>query len=100
MGLERFARDAGRFAESGLHGHDLAANDDRGIHLAKGHAQQIKNTDAGAGGNALNVKSEVAREDGEKDQAADQQREEDDDPHDVADFRLCEQNHVLTFLYD
>ena len=39
VGFERLAGDAGRFAQAGLHGHDLAAHDHLGIDLAEGHAQ-------------------------------------------------------------
>ena len=48
MGLERLARDARLVGQAGLHGHDLAADDHRGIDLAKRHAQQVEDADSRA----------------------------------------------------
>ena len=61
----------------------------RRIDLAKGHAQQVEDADAGPRGHALDPEAEVAGEDREEDQAADQQGEQRHDPHDVANFRLA-----------
>ena len=66
MGFERLAGDAGLVAQAGLHGHDLAADDDRGIDLAKGHAQQVEDADPAPGRHRLDPQAEVAGEDGEE----------------------------------
>ena len=76
-----------------MDGHDLAADDDRGIHLAKGHAQEIKDADAGPGRDALNVKAEITRKDHEEHQARNEHGEQDHDSNNVADFGLANESH-------
>ena len=71
-------------SKPGLHGHDLAAHDDRGIHLAKGHAQQIEDADARPGRDALDRRAEIAGEDRQENQADNEHREH-HDPNNVAD---------------
>ena len=48
VGFERLARHAVVFVDTRFHGHDLAAQDHGGIHLAKRHAEQIEQANAGA----------------------------------------------------
>ena len=48
VGLQRLPGDAGGIAQPCLHGHDLAAHDDGGVHLLEAHRDQIKQSDAGA----------------------------------------------------
>ena len=63
MGFERLAGDAVLVADARLHRHDLAADDDGRIDLAKGHAQQVEDADARAGRDRLDPEAEVAGED-------------------------------------
>ncbi len=67
-----------------------------GLTLAKRHPQQIEDADSGTGGNALNVQTEIASKDREKDQTADQQRKGRDDPDHVP-YILGEKHHIAQF---
>ena len=55
-----------------------------GVDLAEGHAQQVEDADAGAGGLRLDPEAEVAGEDRQKDDADEQA---DENPHDDEDLR-------------
>ena len=83
VGFEAFGGEAFAFVDAGLHGHDLAAGDDGGIHLAEGHAEQVEDADAGAGGDRLNPEAEVAGEDREERERDDQRAEQQHEPQRV-----------------
>ena len=70
--------------EPGLHGHDLAARDDRRVHLAERHPQQVEDADAGAGRDRLNPQPKVAGEDREERQHDDQRTDQQHQPQRVA----------------
>ena len=84
MGFEGLAGDAGFLAETGLHRHDFAADDDRGIYFAERHSEQVEDADSGAGRYRLNPQSEVAGEDRKQDQSKNQQDQDHDDRGDLA----------------
>ena len=71
MGLERPRRDRIDPRQTGLHGHDLAADDDGRIHLADRHHHQLPDVDVGPGEDALNPEVEVAGQDCQEDDRAD-----------------------------
>ena len=70
--------------QAGLHGHDLAAHDDRRVHLAERHPQQVEDADAGAGRDRLNPQAKVAGEDREEGQHHDQRAEQQHQPQRIA----------------
>ena len=59
-------------ADARLHGHDLAADDHRGVDLAERHAQQVEDADAGPGRDRLDPQAEKIDEDGQPDQPDDE----------------------------
>ena len=67
MGLQFAVRDRKNLGQSRLNRHDHAADDDRRVHLAKPHCDQIKQTDAGIGHLALQPQARKLREDRQKD---------------------------------
>ena len=63
MRLERSRRDRVSPRETGLNGHDLAADDHGRIHLADRHHHQLPDVDVGPGEDALDPEVEVAGQD-------------------------------------
>ncbi len=91
MSLQGATGDPRAVIQTGLHRHHLGARNDRGVHLAKGHPQQVQNPDLGAGRDGLNPEAEVASEDGQHHQSEDDDGENDDNPEDRGSVALVSQ---------
>jgi hypothetical protein len=80
VGLQRLGADFFFFIEAGLHGHDLAADDHRRVHLAEPHPHQIDHADAGPRHDRLDPQPREAGEDRQEDQHEDQAGDGQDKP--------------------
>ncbi len=72
VGFEALAGDPFGVAQSGLHGHDLRADDHLRVDLAERHPQEVEDPDPRPGRLRLDPEAEVANEDRQRDDADDQ----------------------------